>query len=129
MFSVGCYCENEARCHRSILRELLVERGAKLDEGAADNTPLFIAAGEGDLELCRILIDKGADVNYRMDSGAFTALHRSAAAGSYEVTRLLLSHGAKPNITNRRGKTPLQLAIDGGHEKVAELLKKHGATK
>jgi len=28
--SVGCYCENEARCHRSILRELLVERGAKL---------------------------------------------------------------------------------------------------
>lgn len=29
-FSIGCYCENEARCHRSILRELLVERGAKL---------------------------------------------------------------------------------------------------
>ncbi|TNE75312.1 MAG: DUF488 family protein [Gammaproteobacteria bacterium] len=28
--SVGCYCENEARCHRSILRELLAERGAKL---------------------------------------------------------------------------------------------------
>ena len=26
-FSVGCYCENESRCHRSILRELLVERG------------------------------------------------------------------------------------------------------
>jgi uncharacterized protein YeaO (DUF488 family) len=29
-FSVGCYCEDEARCHRSILRELLVERGARL---------------------------------------------------------------------------------------------------
>ncbi len=29
-FSVGCYCENEARCHRSLLRELLSERGAKL---------------------------------------------------------------------------------------------------
>jgi len=28
--SVGCYCENEARCHRSILCELLVERGAKI---------------------------------------------------------------------------------------------------
>lgn len=28
-FSVGCYCENESRCHRSILRELLVARGAK----------------------------------------------------------------------------------------------------
>lgn len=29
-FSVGCYCENEARCHRSLLRELLVQNGAKL---------------------------------------------------------------------------------------------------
>src|SRR5688572_27705612 len=29
-FSVGCYCEDEARCHRSILRELLRDRKAKL---------------------------------------------------------------------------------------------------
>jgi uncharacterized protein YeaO (DUF488 family) len=28
-FSVGCYCEDEARCHRSVLRELLAERGAR----------------------------------------------------------------------------------------------------
>lgn len=29
-FSVGCYCENESRCHRSVLRGLLTERGAKI---------------------------------------------------------------------------------------------------
>ena len=29
-FSVGCYCADESRCHRSVLRELLVEKGAKL---------------------------------------------------------------------------------------------------
>ncbi|MBX9402229.1 DUF488 family protein [Lysobacter sp. BMK333-48F3] len=29
-FSVGCYCQDESRCHRSILRELLAERGARL---------------------------------------------------------------------------------------------------
>ena len=28
-FSVGCYCEEESHCHRSILRELLIERGAR----------------------------------------------------------------------------------------------------
>ena len=27
-FSVGCYCENEQRCHRSLMRELLAQRGA-----------------------------------------------------------------------------------------------------
>jgi len=30
-FSVGCYCENEAHCHRSVLRELLAEKGATLE--------------------------------------------------------------------------------------------------
>lgn len=29
-FSVGCYCEEESRCHRSVLRELLLERKAKI---------------------------------------------------------------------------------------------------
>lgn len=29
-FSVGCYCEDEAHCHRSVLRELLIEQGADL---------------------------------------------------------------------------------------------------
>lgn len=29
-FSVGCYCEDESHCHRSVLRELLVEKGAKV---------------------------------------------------------------------------------------------------
>jgi uncharacterized protein YeaO (DUF488 family) len=29
-FSVGCYCADESRCHRSVLRALLAEKGAKL---------------------------------------------------------------------------------------------------
>ena len=29
-FSIGCYCEDENRCHRSVLRELLADRGAEL---------------------------------------------------------------------------------------------------
>jgi uncharacterized protein YeaO (DUF488 family) len=29
-FSVGCYCEDESRCHRSLLKELLIEQGAKV---------------------------------------------------------------------------------------------------
>jgi uncharacterized protein YeaO (DUF488 family) len=35
-FSVGCYCADEARCHRSVLRALLEEHGAEI---AADDTP------------------------------------------------------------------------------------------
>jgi uncharacterized protein YeaO (DUF488 family) len=34
-FSVGCYCADENRCHRSILRQLLVENGAKVEKEPA----------------------------------------------------------------------------------------------
>jgi len=30
-FSIGCYCEDESRCHRSLLRALLVEKGAEVE--------------------------------------------------------------------------------------------------
>ena len=30
-FSVGCYCEDESHCHRSVLRQLLIENGAKVE--------------------------------------------------------------------------------------------------
>ncbi len=33
-FSVGCYCEDEARCHRSVLRDLLKEHGATVKDPA-----------------------------------------------------------------------------------------------
>jgi uncharacterized protein YeaO (DUF488 family) len=36
--SVGCYCEDESRCHRSILRQLLVENGARVEKGASAKT-------------------------------------------------------------------------------------------
>lgn len=32
-FSVGCYCEDEAHCHRSVLRALLIEKGGKVAVG------------------------------------------------------------------------------------------------
>jgi uncharacterized protein YeaO (DUF488 family) len=32
-FSVGCYCEHEDRCHRSVLRQLLSDSGARVEPG------------------------------------------------------------------------------------------------
>ena len=37
-FSVGCYCEDEARCHRSVLRALLAEKGARVAQETSDAT-------------------------------------------------------------------------------------------
>ena len=38
-FSVGCYCAEESRCHRSLLRALLLERGASVEPAPRDREP------------------------------------------------------------------------------------------
>jgi uncharacterized protein YeaO (DUF488 family) len=38
-FSVGCYCADEARCHRSVLRELLIDRGASIANTSTRGLP------------------------------------------------------------------------------------------
>ena len=43
-FSVGCYCEDESRCHRSVLRELLIEAGANI--GAVGEAPVGGRGGQ-----------------------------------------------------------------------------------
>lgn len=46
-FSVGCYCEHEAHCHRSVLRELLASSGASLEPPIADPRHIEVPAGPG----------------------------------------------------------------------------------
>lgn len=89
---------------REIIR-LLLDAGA--DPNIADNkgkTPLI--ANAWDLEIAKLLIARGANVNAQAQDG-FTPLLN---AGTVELTRLLLEHGADPFAKTRRGETALDLA-------------------
>lgn len=44
-FSVGCYCAEETRCHRSLLRDLLAARGAVMEAGTAPSTERLAMTG------------------------------------------------------------------------------------
>jgi hypothetical protein len=46
-FSVGCYCENEAHCHRSVLRQLLAESGANLK--SPNQSPILLKRPKKDI--------------------------------------------------------------------------------
>jgi ankyrin repeat protein len=89
---------------REIIRVLL-DAGA--DPNIADNegkTPLI--ANAWDLEIAKLLIVRGANVNAQAQDG-FTPLLN---AGTVELTRLLLEHGADPFAKTRRGETALDIA-------------------
>jgi ankyrin repeat protein len=119
---------------------LLLEHGADVDGGA-----LHAAAERSRLELVKLLIDAGADVDRRDPQTGRTALHAAVAAGpdgdSPEIVRLLLVAGADVNATTNDGASALDISRvaaarhrrgDAGqataHDALAELLVSHGAT-
>ena len=108
----------------------LIKDGA--DVNAKDGlyrTPLHKAASLNQLEIARLLISKGANVNYTDIFTKATPLHDAAESGFAELVRVLLNSGAGNNIRNDNGNTPLHLAVSEGRQDAVEVLLKSGANK
>ena len=101
-------------------------------------SPLHMAATpynmDNQIDIMQILLDHGANPNAR-DINNATPLRRSSWSGTrllkgtVEGTRLLLKHGAIIDTEDNEGRTPLQIALEHGHEDIATCLKEHGATR
>ncbi|EEA07764.1 uncharacterized protein CMU_006870 [Cryptosporidium muris RN66] len=108
---------------KNILTDILeyknnVELNIKDEDG---RTILHNAVSKNNIELVRLLINKGVDVNTCDDSG-WTPLHSSCSSGLEEITIYLLSGGAYCDITNNSGCTPLHYAASKGHENIVNIL-------
>lgn len=95
-------------------------------EGIYDVSPLYVAAYYTDLEILQLLLSAGAEVNFVSTSGD-TPLTMATRSGNLAKVKLLIAHGANPNLY-RRGVAlsgiPLFWAVFQGElEMVKELLK------
>ncbi|XP_074030514.1 ubiquitin fusion-degradation 4-like isoform X1 [Leptinotarsa decemlineata] len=89
-------------------------------------TLLNWAAAFGTQEMVEYLCDKGADVNKGQRS---SSLHYAACFGRPAIAKVLLRHGANPDLRDEDGKTPLDKArerADEGHREVATILQSPG---
>ena len=90
------------------------------------DTPLTQASVDGGLEVVRVLLEGGANVESTNADGR-TALHCAAYNGHLDVCRLLLDWGAKVDPVDVWEDTPLLDASSRGHLSVVQLLVKRGA--
>ena len=106
---------------------LLVANGARVKGSGA----LVLAAEEGKLDMVQYLLDQGADVDEigienptdeRHEEEVGSALHRAAYRGHEDIARVLLEKGANVELKDMRGRTALDLAHTGKHEKLEALL-------
>ncbi|MFC1761306.1 ankyrin repeat domain-containing protein [Planctomycetota bacterium] len=106
------------------MAEYLIEHGAKIDDGsgwtALQEAPY---ANTSSLEMIKLLITKGGDVN----AGPYTALHGAVEKNRLDMIELLLEKGADINAIGKRGMTPLCLAARYCTSKTIRLLITRGA--
>lgn len=88
-----------------------------------DESPLMLAALQGDLALVRKLIALDADVN----KPGWAPLHYAATHGHLDVMRLLLEHHAYIDAESPNGSTPLMMAAGYGTPEAVQLLLDAGA--
>lgn len=89
--------------------------------GAQEKTTLHEAAGTGDVELLRSLLEKGAAVD-AVDGNGGTPLHYASGRGQVATVRLLLTRGAAVDALAPGGKTALSLAAEQGHLEAVRAL-------
>lgn len=90
---------------------------------ATDESPLMLAALNGETALCQLLIRKGADVN----KPGWAPLHYAATNGHLEAMNLLLEENAYIDAASPNGTTPLMMAAHYGTESAVKLLLEAGA--
>ena len=117
--------------HEAVVKKDIAQIGKLLQKGADINqlgprrhgygSALHIAVREGYLDIAKLLIDRGAEIDV-LDRKDFTPLHNATWNGNLEMTKLLLEAGADIEASTYDGDTPLSLAQNNDQAQVAAFI-------
>ena len=103
--------------------EYLVGTGADVNaKDSGGQTALLYASKRSFNETAAFLLENGADVNVQSKKARVTALILAAVWDNVELVRMLLEHGADPDLTDSSGRTAKMLAQKKGNTAVVDLL-------
>ena len=120
--------------HKASARGDIVAVRSFLDSGVNPNTtsrlqggetPLFLATRNSHLKICKMLVESGAEVNFKGPRGSnqSTVLHAAVSRGDAEMVHYFLSlSNILPDQLNKDSQTPLQIAVETKSEAVLQLL-------
>lgn len=103
-----------------------LEEGANPNARGCDNWPaVMLAAWFGYVDILKILVGAGADINATGGNKGGTVLLIAAQRGFVEMVEFALQNGARKDVTDADGDTTKSAAEKMGHECVVKLLEKY----
>jgi ankyrin repeat protein len=92
-------------------------------------TALMLGTYEGEIEIIKLLVEAGADVNARDNKGKTVLMYaiEGYAGDEAENIKYLIEKGADVFARNAEGKSILKLALEEENEEIIKLLKSYGA--
>ncbi len=122
-------------CRRGDVKRarLAAEEGADIDvQDEAGQRPLLWAVEYREATLARLLVEKGADVNAATRGGGktvsgYTPLMAACHWGDRGTILLLLEHGARTDVLDENGSSPLWIGLEDSHFAILDLLLQHRA--
>lgn len=91
-----------------------------------EDTPLHVAAWKGNLEIARVLIKEGSNVN-SLNNSLLTPLHYAVFIGHLQLVKELIKSGADVSLSTKDGRTAYQISIDKGYNEITKILLENGA--
>jgi ankyrin repeat protein len=85
-------------------------------------TPLLYACRNGNKEISNLLIDLGANINWKDNKGN-TCLHYAVSSGNDSLVKKLIMFGADKKSKNEKEETPLDIALKSNNNKIIGILK------
>lgn len=106
-------CSKNSKTTKEIV-QLLLDNGANTNtKNKQQQQPLHLACYNNLVEVVKLLISRGADIDYQQRSNSYTPLHYAATTCSKATIELLLDLGADKNKKDYRGDIPSQMFILG----------------
>ncbi|HEV7403294.1 MAG TPA: ankyrin repeat domain-containing protein [Chthoniobacteraceae bacterium] len=126
--ALGWCARNAQRPHAAAMAALLRDAGATKEGSLVKRTTIYAAAGQGDNERLKLLLDQDPPlINTQGESARTTPLALAVRGGHLETVQLLLKRGAKVDLGNGEWFSPLHEAARAGNQEIAQCLLDAGA--